>query len=411
MEKSNWNAHAVAALRSVALVMATVLASGCATVVYKDGASTFVAAGRAVTKQLSDASANLAIAEDSVRLSRIVTNASCPIAEARLFVRPTGSSPVKYSKLLERFPSRASESGCITLVKCDADQVADQACKTACYSREEANCLVNLEKDYAIEIGRQAGKQPGDKELSKDADLLAARLKKTEYGRAAPLESRVLGTSLQVLMEYLDLLGKVAEDRKTEIPDDAKKLSDGLKKATDGFSQATGTQLSAGFTAQRTKVQNGIGALGKFLGTVDLLIKNSKDVEEIKKIVNQNKDAVPLLVEAVRPIFGGDANLIAALNNQANFSFRQDIEARFEQAKDGYERRQLMAELTKYPLGSGEALEASVNKIFDSLLRSHSTLVTLINNPTDDQIKKIRSEEFNTFRGLVEDAAGLLALL
>lgn len=241
--------------------------------------------------------------------------------------------------------------------------------------------------------------------------MLAARLKKTEYGRAAPLESRVLGTSLQVLMEYLDLLGKVAEDRKTEIPDDAKKLSDGLKKATDGFSQATGTQLSAGFTAQRTKVQNGIGALGKFLGTVDLLIKNSKDVEEIKKIVNQNKDAVPLLVEAVRPIFGGDANLIAALNNQANFSFRQDIEARFEQAKDGYERRQLMAELTKYPLGSGEALEASVNKIFDSLLRSHSTLVTLINNPTDDQIKKIRSEEFNTFRGLVEDAAGLLALL
>lgn len=406
-----WRADVAVLLRAVLVVMMVVLASGCATVVYKEGATTFVSAGRAVGKGLAEASANLAAAEDAVKLSKIVTDASCPIAEARLFVRPTGPITTKYSTLLARFPTRASESECIKLVQCDGGHVTDQACRSACYSREEAYCLVNLEKDYAIEIGKQTEKSTVDAALSKNADLLSANLKKTEYGRAAPLESKVIGASLQVLMQYLDLLAKVAEDRKSEIPDDAKKLSNELKQATDGFAKATGTQLSADFTAQRTKVQNGIGALGKFLGTVDLMVDQSQDVKELRTLINQHKDAVPLLVDAIRPIFDGDANLIAALNDRANYSFRQNLEKRFELAKDEYERRQLVGELSKYPVGSGKALMTSVNKIFDAVLKSHNTLLTLINNPTDEQIKRIRSEEFNTFRGLVEDATALLALL
>lgn len=403
--------HCVSAmLKFAALPLILLIASGCATVVYKDGASTFVAAGRALSKQLSDASVSLASAEDAVRLSRLVTDSSCPVAEARLFVRPPASELGSYPKLLARYPALAREGECVLLAACDDSRAADSRCKSACYTREESYCLANLERNYAIDVAKQEGKSEADA-FSKDASLLASRLKNAEYGRAAPLENKVLGTSLQALTEYLDLLSKVAEDRKTEIPDDAKKLSDGLKTATDELAKLTGTQLSADTKAQRTKVQEGIGALGKFFGTIDALVQNAKDVEQIRKLVNENKNAVPELVEAVRPIFKGDAYLIAALNNRANFAFRQDIEQRFRRTRDEFERKQLLAELAKYPVGSGPALQASVDKIFDSLLKAHTNLVSLINNPTDEQLKKIRSEEFNTFKALIEDALGVLALV
>jgi hypothetical protein len=393
-----------------ALLFVAAFASGCATVVYKDGASTFVVAGRAVTKQLNDASISMAAAEDAVKLSRIVTDAACPIAEPRLFVRDAGPAGV-FAKTLARYPSLAAESECVALLACDRAGAGDARCKSACFSRDEANCINNLERNYAIDLNKPGAKESVDKELSKDADELAARIRRVEYGRAAPLENKLVGASLKILTEYLDLLSKIAEDRKSEIPAGATNLSNGIKSVTDEFAQISGTQLSAATTAQRTKIQNGLGALGKFLGNVDRLVNNAHDAEKIKAVVNENKDAVPELVKAIKPIFSGDAYLIAALNNRANFEFRSNVEARFHDTKDPYERKQLMAEVSKYPLNTGNAVEASVGKVFDAVLSSHNALLSLINNPTDEQLKKIRGEEFDTFRSLVEDAVGVLALV
>lgn len=394
----------VHAVRSIVFVMLVLCATGCASVVYKDSATTFVEAGRSAGKQLEESSKKLDSAEDAVRRIKIESDASCPIGDRHLFVRTQESAADAVSAALARFGNQAALPGCKQLLTCEqAMSVKPEArpatCRTACYSSNEGNCLTQLERSYAIELTTAT---TGKEALQTESASFAKLLQKTEYQRADSVESMLVDTGVRDLSEYMDLLSKVAEARKSEYPDDAKQLSDRLSSLVKGLSDVSGKELSSSSQATQKQVQAAIGAFGNLAGVLQTMAQNTKDANEIKRLVRDNQVNVEGLISNLRAVALGDGLLAAAYSDQAMRKSRMVLQDKFAHASDAYARSQFLAERDKYPYSDGTSVEKAVNDVFDSLSKAHLALVSLVNDPTDEQKKAIANEKLQNFKTVVK---------
>lgn len=388
--------------------------SGCASVIYKDAATTYIAATRDLSKQLDDVSTRLVKADDNFRLSKIVADRACPIADKRLFVRD--GSDVLFSPFLKRTPDLMQSSTCQPLLACESAAGRPAYCANACYTASESNCIVQLEQNFAILVKKISAKEVDaesveSRQLAEDADRLAAQLHRVEYGRPGKIANMLAADSLRILSEYMDLLEKATRQNKSDLTADAKKLSDRMIKVTDGYAKFTNEKLSSDDQKTRTDIQNYLGALGKLAGDIRVMTDNAKDAEKIKAFVNKNAIDVAALIAAIEPVIEGDDLLGITVNNAAAFRVRHQLQERFQKEQDAYARLMIFNDVAKYPYTSADASSSALKAVFKKVAESHDTLVTLVNNPTDEQIMKKRQEELQQIRTLVEDVAGVLALI
>lgn len=397
--------------RGVLCALIATLASGCASVVYKDSASTFTAAGRTASELVADSSKRLDKAQDKIREVRINKDVSCSIADERLFVRTDKSAPTIVNTALNRFPIPAALPGCQKLQRCEQAATGpvgaiSAECRTVCYSSFEGNCFSQLEKSYAIELNSKRGTaNPVDPVLEKEASAFALLLDSIEFQRSSSVESKLVGFGIRGLTEYLDLLEKISEERTSEVPDDAKKLSDKLSSVSKKLTDAKGEQLSDASKKTQEKVQGAIGAIGKLAGTLQAMAKNSQDATEIKRLVRENQVDVEGLISSLRSIATGD-NLVALIyGDQATMAVRKMLQDQYSKTTDPYSRSLLLAERDNYKYIDGDVVVKSVDEVFNSLSKAHNSLVSLVNNPTDEQKKAIANEQFENFKTVVKDIA------
>lgn len=392
------------AVQSVLIVVFLLNASGCASVVYKDSATTFVEAGRAAGKQLQESSKRLDSAEDAVRRIEIESDASCPIGDRHLYVRTRDSAADAVSLALARFTNLATLPGCQQLLACEQSMAispaaAPVACRTACYSSGEGNCLAQMERSYAIELTTAT---TGKEALQAESASFARLLQKTEYQRGDSVESMLIDSGVRDLSAYLDLLSKVAEARKSEYPEDAKQLSDRLSSLVKGLSEVSGKELSSSSQATQKQVQAAIGAFGNLAGVLQTMAQNAKDANEIKRLVRENELNVEGLISNLRAVAMGDNLLAAAYSDLAVRKSRMMLQEKFAHASDAHARAQLLAERDTFLYSDDASITKAVNDVFDSLSKAHSALVSLVNDPTDEQKKAIANEQLQNFKTVVK---------
>lgn len=402
----------------VLIVIGACFIGGCASVVYKDAASTYVTTTKELTKQLNDVTTRLGKAEDNLKLGKIVTDKSCPIAQSRLFIRD--GSAVVFSSFLQRYPDLLNSKDCKPLIACESPAITGKGrpseCLQACYTVFEGNCLTQIEKNYAIDA-KQIATQKIDansldaKRIASDVDKLAAYLQRVEYGRTASIGNRLVADNLQILAQYLDILEKATIATKPDLTDEAQRLSDKIKKVTDGYTNLTNEQLSSSDQKSRDAIQKNISVLGKFLNDIKVLVKNAKDAEKIKAFVKSNAVNVTAVVDAIEPVISGDDLLEKVFSTEATKRVRNQIQTRFNNEPDAYNRLLIFNDIAKYPYATVDSSSSALKEVFDNLSKSHNTLVSLVNNPTDEQIKARRNEEFQQLRTLVEDTVGVIALI
>lgn len=394
----------------MAALMATVLSlGGCATVVYKDAAASYVAASKDLTKQLDEVSGRLTLAEDMQRRQAIVTDPMCPIDKERIFVR--SDPPVTFTPQLQRMPLMVTNfPDCKVLLACERGD-APSACKRACYTGAEANCLVNLEKEYAradAQLAAQADRAAERKQLAIDAQELTKNLHVVEYQRSDALTSRLISDSLHILAQYLDLLQKASTAHDIDFSKDVKRITDKIDTATSGYTKLTGEQLSTGDTATRDNIKTTIGLLGTFGAHLKTMQANAKDAEQIKAFVRTNAGVATSLIESVENVVSGDDYLGVVYYNDAVLKERKAIMGRYQKKPSPYERGVLLDEALKYRYTSADASQKKLKEVFVALERSHAALNSLVLDPDKEQWKAIHSEEFQNFRTVVEDAAALI---
>ncbi|MCC4607830.1 hypothetical protein LL967_08090 [Xanthomonas campestris pv. zinniae] len=397
-------------LLAIALVLT---ASGCASVVYKDSATTFVASGQAAGKQIEEASKSLDGAQDAIRRTKIASDSSCPIAEKRLFVRGGAGEPETIRAALKRFKNQDALPGCQTLLSCERSLAqpgaAPMECRSVCYSKAEGNCLAQLERSYAIELKETAVQSGADHQaLQSESSSLMEYLQKTEYQRAGSVESRLVGAGVKELSAYLDVLGEVTEGRKSDYPEDAKKLSERLGALTKGLGEVSGQQLSAASQATQKQVQNALGAFGKLAGLLQTMSQDAADARKIQRLVSENKVNVEGLIATLHAVALGDGTLAATYSDLAAITARQALQARFEKTRDPYARSLLLAERENYLYSNGEAMTLAVNAVFDSLSKSHLALVSLVENPNDEQKKALVNARLQNFKAVVRALADVV---
>jgi len=400
--------------RTVFVFVFALIASGCASVVYKDSATTFVAAGREAGKQLEVSSKQLDDAQDAIRFNKIISDASCPINDERLFVRTGAGDPDTVSKALKRFQNQNALNDCKVLLTCERSATAKPGavpgfCESACYTSEERNCLVQLEGSYAIALKETANRPDADRQaLQQEASRYLALLEKTEYQRAGSVESKLVGAGVRELSEYLDLLAKVADARTSEYPDDAKHLSDRLSSLTKAVSDVSGKQLSSASQDTQKQVQGALEALGKLAGVVQTMAQNAQDAAAIKKLVNSNQVDVKDLIAKLRAVALGDGNLAAVYSQKAAQQARSRLQEKFKGTTNPYDRSLLLAEREKYIMADGDMRAGAVTQVFDSLSKSYQALVSLVNDPTDEQKKAIANERLQNFKTVAKALADVV---
>lgn len=378
-------------------------ASGCASVVYKDSANSFTAAGYAAGKQIEEASKSLDSAQDAIRRTKIADDRTCPIADRRIFVRSGSGDPATIDAALKRFPNQAALAGCQALLSCERSSTKPGSnstqCRQNCYSSAESNCLTQLERSYAVDLKESASRPaPDTLALQKESSALLALLQKAEYQRATPAENQLASAGVQELSAYLDLLAKVAEDRKSEYPDDAKQLAKRIGNLTKSVSEASGQQLSSASQATQKQIQDALGALGELIGVLDTMSRDQADESKIRQLVAGNSNNVEKLIEALRAAALGDGTLSAATSDQAAYAARKALQARFQNTAEPYERSLLLTERENYLFSNGEALTGAIDAVFDNLSKSHIALVSLVENPTDEQKKALANARLQSFK-------------
>jgi hypothetical protein len=398
-----------------ATICGLMLLSGCASVVYKDAAASYVVASKDLTKQLNEVSSRLTQAEDLRRRQKIVTDKSCPLEQDRLFVRMDPS--VRFTPLIQNFPSMAQNvAGCTQLIDCErggaSTRTPESVCARACYSAAEGNCIKILEQEYArADKNRSAADAngPEQQKLVNDSQQLVRLLQQVEYGRGESISSKLIAANLQVLAQYMDLLEKASTSNKANLTTDVNHLTDRIKSVTDGFGSLTGNQLSSADKATRDNIMKSLGVLGKFGGNLQVLARNAKDADQIKAFVKSNADTTDALITSIEQVISGDDYLGIALNDAATRKAREAIAVRYSAAGTPYERGVLLDEALKYKYITKADSQKKLQDVFGSLRKSHTALRNLVLSPTDEQMQAIHSEEFQNFRTIVQDVAGVIA--
>lgn len=393
-------------LWSGGLSLAALLLSGCGSVVYKDAATTYVVAGRAATKSIADASTSLATSQDELKATKIVSDPSCPIGEQRIFLRDPRYRGV-FKDAIARIPGMSPGPACGKLIHCEESIVAAE-CRSACFSAEEANCIVLIETNTAITLKSLPDGQ--SEKFSEASKPLARALSAMEYGRAAPVQNVLVKSSLGTLLEYLDMLDKLTTKRESEAADDAKKISDGLAEASKQLTNLNGQKLSDADKKTQDQITGAVAALGKFAGDTKVIADNARDVGAIKRFVVEHSSDAQLLIERVKLVAVSDATLALVYSDLANIQTRQNIQSRYVSARDAYERSLILSDRNKAAYGNGSQLEASIGALFDAMSKSHENLVRLVMNPDDKDLQKVANARLQEFKLIASDVVTIAQL-
>jgi uncharacterized protein YukE len=390
------------------------VAAGCASVVYKDTASNYLTSARAFQKAVEEAANSVANAEDSVKVSKLVTDPSCPIDDSRVFVRNPDVTPQSFAAGFERFPDLRDSGSCKALRACEAPTRETPWCAQTCYSAEEANCIVNLDVRYGLAL--RPKKAPDGRPIEVPADVLAEaevlseHIDRIEVGRKRLTPNKILGDGLVVLSGYLDLLGKVVDKRSSTIKEDAESLNKRITSVIDEYIEITGAELSPAAKKSREQVGTQIAALGKLANDVETIAKNAEDSKGLKEIVLSQGDSVKEIIATVRPIAAGDGLLGIALGDLNTATVREEIAARYAAAGSDYERRRVYAEMQAVPYGQTGDVLRKLDEAFNLVSESHDTLMQLIRNPSEKQLQAIRAEQLQNFRTILSDVLSAIDL-
>jgi hypothetical protein len=388
------------------LAGAAMLLAGCGSVVYQDAATTYVATGKAAVKSMTDAATTLAAAQDRLKAAAIVTDAACPVGEPRIFVRDAKVRGV-FTAAMARIPDLPRSAECERLKQCDGP-AGGQGCSSVCYSAPEANCIAQVETDTALRLKSLPPDQA--EQFAAASKPLAQALERVEYGRSAPVQNMLVKSSLASLLDYLDMLDKLATRRDSEVAGDAKGLSDRITSAGTQITQITGRQLSAADKASENQVTGAITAMGKFVADMQDIAAHADDAAAIRKLVAGRSADVQGLIVSIKEVAIGDAMLGAVYQNLGDLDARAALQDHFAAARDPYERSLILAERDRFSYSDGTQIKASVSALFDAMAKSHDALVKLVLHPDDKDLQAISNARFQEFKTVAADVVALLQL-
>jgi hypothetical protein len=383
------------------VVFHTILLTGCASIVYKDSATTYVAASRNLIKAMNDASNAAAVAADAAKISELVKDRRCPIADRDLYIRKPTIFSKEVMEPLSLFPTLKNAESCKALLACNT--AGPDYCRNACLISEEGNCLAQIEQNLVI----LKKEKPNDKGLQETAGNFQRVLGQVQVGRLSVSATDLAELGLAVFGEYLDLLGKLAEKDTSDLEARATVLNTRLGDRVKNYLDITGRTLSTGAEAEQKAVGEYLGTLGKLAADIQVLSRNARDADQIKRIVTENVLLVDKATSSIQSIVRMETTAATVYANQSAKAARKSIQGKFASASNEYDRLMIYNEITKYPVAKYEAGISAIEVIFKALDESHASLVQLIKSPSEEQLKKIRNEKFQSFKTIAGDFVAL----
>jgi hypothetical protein len=389
---------------AAAMAFSAVLA-GCSSVVYKDTATQYVAASKSLVKFFEQSDSAFKSTNNLAKTAVIASDRACPVAQDRLFVRT--DSPPSFTKYIEsasfkEYVARSAATArsalaasCAAIEKSEAEKSS-----TSCYSAEEGYCLTNLERVIRLDPRERS-------DVSAFNDSLAA----VEYDRSVS-SSQLLGRTLAVITAYTDVLSKIVAEQAEDANADAKKLNDKIGELQTDYTKYTGNDISQAEAARIAVVNKRVTALGAVLNDVSSIANSARQISDMKAAVIKNKATVSAAIKELSPLADAEVLMNADLLDRSTMQIRKSMQRDFANASTDYERAQIWLDLrTKYPYSNANTAEltSDVDTIFKQLQKSHDDLVSLIEDPTNEQRQKLRDANFESFKSLVEDAVAAAA--
>jgi hypothetical protein len=392
----------IRASRVLLAAVVAIVAGGCAATIYKSTAGDYVDAAKQITVALQNAELSRSNAESQAKIDLIVEDRSCPIERpSGVYLRPsalgTTAIPSGYFEGLTKktgLDSGANAVACRKLASCDARG----GCGGKCFDADESACIDQIAHYYSNSAS------PADRKIGREVGANIAEL--SFPTRSA--DTYLATSALQVLAAYLDLLGKAADGKVKDFKSDATDLANNVSWVDNTYKSVIGKTLIPPSTS--TTTIGSINALGAVIQDIATAVQGAKDNAAIRAAVNKSDQGIDAIMVDLGTFVAADIQLSGAEMANSNARFLTELQDKFKKSDSILERRVVMGQVQPLYADDVTAALQSAQAVFKKAREAHATLISLINNPTDDQLKQIRAQEFASFRTTATDLGSLIAL-
>lgn len=377
---------------------------------YKERAGQFVDAGRAVSTAFDDAAANKGQAIEKYKRMVVARDLTCKIGSGPVAIRTqltlSSKSLSEFAQLSETVLER---DACAVLKMCVA-QPSSVNCTSSCLSVGEALCLAQIEKGLITKRDAlpKATKEHPLKTATREFDRL---MRGVELGRSRTAAQRIAEDSMTLFTDYLDLLEAQVDGDPAEVSARATALSTKIDARKAEWEALTGADVSSSASTQIDRAKEYLRAIGTLGSVVRDIYRNNKDATAIQRIVFANEKSVSAAMKDVKIFLLAEQNLGAIVGNTTNSDLQAHLGVVFEQERSVYKRFELLADLPSYPSEVGQKGDAAIEKLFVTLDEAHSSLVTLVNDPTSADKKAIFRKAFREFLDVVSGIVRIINLV
>lgn len=378
--------------------------AGCATI-YKSTAGDYVDAAKQIGPTLQSADAALSAADTTRKRNLIATDRVCPVERPGIIYLLPNSLGIQdvppdfFSSLIQN--SGINAASCQKLIQCESNGT----CGNVCYDADESSCIDNLQHFY-----NAAASQPGAAEtVVNQKDSLNSVISRIGYGGPSP-EDYLAESSVDILAAYLDLLGKAADGQAKDFQSSAKTLNGRIQSIASTYKSLTGVDLLA--AKPLSTATGSITGFGALLNDISTMSQTAKDTATIKAAVVKSAPDADAAMSEIENVVTGDLQTVAALSLNSATEEHLQLAKQFHSPDSTLaQRRVILSKLSEISPGDAAQLIIAAKAVFKKARHSHDTLVQLVENPSNDQLKQIRAEEFASFRSAAEDLVNLLVLL
>jgi len=307
------------------------------------------------------------------------------------------------------------ESVCRQLLTCEAHP--DTAgCQAVCYTEPESKCIDQMSKAVAAQADEKTaghGLLDPTSPAGQSLALMNSKLSVIVFSPNAIPQAAGVAASLHAVGAYMSSVAAIANRSPKDLTPIKDHFTADEAKVADTYKSMNPSGLTDAQAAAQKQLVATSDAADKLIGDIKKMVDAEHDANKIKAIMNEAEADYQTLYAQLK----GNASLISVqLVHAENASFvstaeqmQRDIaSAKTVQGKAAaLEASQMALADHQSRLKAAEDIPAKFNELLEKMAKAHDALMTLANDPTNDQQRQIAELTVTNFALFASDLLGL----
>ncbi len=387
---------------------------GCQSIVIKEDATAVVDAAKKFRIALDASSNDLAKAIDNKRRTEFLAQPGQCKGNRRdgdlslpLYFTPKAVIAKQLITLNKTISTEQLSPDCDSIINCTGPDCSKAVCLTA----GEQVCVNSVMRKWSIWAQDPSRKNDPAAKIQKASEtytVLTTTLAASQFPGVKLPKLVATADVVQALFEYIEVLAEHADKNTVDFKDKVTKFKARLENISGDLKALELLSLATDFQSGATSTGKFLAPLANLLGNIRTMVKDAEDERAIRQLVNTSAADFSASLLAAKEFASIDEDLVRLLTiTEYRKNAKESWQEIFDEKKTLVARGAVFDSLVlKQQAASGKSTKA-VEVALASLQITHDSLVQLIQNPSDDQKRRLAKQQLVSLKQLLTDIAAL----